>query len=300
MTVTTTARLFGAARPLAALLLGVGLLAARPALAQDDPLDDLSDILGDDSTAPEGTVADERQAIEEEAARDDASDAENRGTEVVDLPPAKKKLIKILQRKYFLKLGRGEITPYAGVITNDPFLRRILFGASLGYHLTEVFELELNGSYSPTFGTDGVGDYKPVTRQITAENAVAPELSRLTAHATLNFNFSPFYGKVATRGRGAIIFDIYGLFGAGIAYTIDDLKITNSEGQDFAEATRAQVHPALSFGGGLRIAFNRTVALRFEARSLSYIGTFESTSLELKNNLALMLGASFFVGRKPE
>jgi len=295
MTVNTPARLLGAL-----MLATAALLHAGPAAAQDDPLDDLSDILGDDEPTEETTVADERRAVEEDASSDDAALAENRGTEQVELPPAKKKLIKTLQRKYFLKLGRGEITPYAGLVTNDPFLRRILFGASLGYHITEIFELEVNGSYSPTFGTDGVGDYKPVTRQITEQNAVAPELSRLTAHATLNFNFSPLYGKVATRGRGAIIFDIYGLFGAGIAYTIDDLKITNSEGEDFAEATRAQVHPALSFGGGLRIAFNKTFALRFEARSLSYIGTFESTSLELKNNLALMLGASFFVGRKPE
>lgn len=295
MTVNTPARLLGAL-----MLTASALLYAGPAAAQDDPLDDLSDILGDDEPTEETTVADERRAVEEDAESDDAELAANRGTEQVELPPAKKKLIKVLQRKYFLKLGRGEITPYAGLVTNDPFLRRILFGASLGYHITEVFELELNGSYSPTFGTDGVGDYKPVTRQITEQNAVAPELSRLTAHATLNFNFSPLYGKVATRGRGAIIFDIYGLFGAGIAYTIDDLKITNSEGEEFAEATRAQVHPALSFGGGLRIAFNKTFALRFEARSLSYIGTFESTSLELKNNLALMLGASFFVGRKPE
>lgn len=270
-------------------------LTAAPAYAQDESIDDdLADILGTGDTPTEGTVAEERRAVE------DAAPVAVARTETVDLPPARKKLIKTLQRKYFLKLGRGEIMPFVGLVTNDPFLRRVLFGASLGYHVTEVLALELNGSYSPTFGPEGRGDFKGVTAQITEENAVAPEISRLTAHATFNLSYSPFYGKVATRGRGAIVFDLYGLFGTGIAYTVDDLAITNSEGEAVAEATRNQIHPAISFGGGLRVAFTKGVALRFEARSLSYIGTYESTSLELKNNLALMLGASFFIGRKPE
>ncbi len=275
-------------------------LATGSAFAQDPLDDDLADILGDDTSTEEGSVAEEVGAVESAADDDDAAEAAERGVERVVLPPARRKVIKTLQPKYFLKLRRGEVMPYVGMVTNDPFLRRILFGASLGYHVTEVLGIELNGSYSPTFGEEGKGDYKVVTSQITEQNAVAPEISRLTAHATLNLMFSPFYGKVATRRRGAIVFDLFGVFGAGIAYTIDDLNVTNSVGEEFAEATRSQVHPALSFGGGLRVAFNKTFALRFEARSLSYIGTYESTSLELKNNLALMLGAAFFVGRKPE
>lgn len=289
-------------RFLGALTLFAGLAVAPPAALAQDLDDDLADILGEEPEPSEERtdVGREREQVERDAAQDDASIAEARGREQVSLPPPRKKLIKTLQRKYFLKMGRGEVTPYVGIVTNDPFLRRILFGASLGYHLNELLEIELNGGYSPTFGVDGRGDYKVVTGQITDQNAVAPELSRLTGHATLNLNFSPLYGKVATRGRGAIIFDIYGLFGMGFAYTVDDLVVTNSEGQAFAEATRNQFHPAISFGGGLRVAFTKSFAVRFEARSLSYIGTFESTSLELKNNLALMLGGSIFFGRKPQ
>lgn len=293
MTPTLFSRFLGAF--ILSTSLGLG-----PALAQDLD-DDLADILGESApSSPEGTtdVGRERAEIERDARRDDAADAAARGREQVELPPPRRKLIKTIQRKYFIKVGRGEFTPYAGMVTNDPFLRRILFGANLGYHLTEVLGLELHAGGSPSFGVEGGGDFKTVTSEITEEIAVAPELSRLTAYATLNLNFSPFYGKVATRGRGAFIFDLYGIFGMGIAYTVDD--ITNSEGQPFAEATRTLVRPALSFGGGLRVAFSRTFALRFEARSLSYINTFESTSLELKNNLALMLGGSIFFGRKPE
>ena len=274
----------------ALFLASVAALMWAPAAMAQDADDDLDDILGPAEDAGPGTVAEERRAFEREAETDE-------GTEV-EVPEAKKKLIKTLQKKFFLKLGRFEAVPYVGIVTNDPFIQRILFGANLGYHVTEIFEVELQGSYSPNFGQS---DWKDITRQITGEgkNQVAPEISRMTYHLLVNFNYSPFYGKIATR-RSSIMFDIYGTFGAGIVGTSDDLELIGNAGEPQAEATREQVHPALSIGGGLRVAFNKTFALRFEGRTISYIGVLESTKLELKNNLTLMLGASIFFGKRVE
>lgn len=267
-----------------ALLLTTCLAVAPAAHAQDD----LDDILGE--TEGESSVREEREALEREA---DAGVE----TETIQLAEPPKRVIKGIVPKSFIKLGRFEAMPYVGIVTNDPFIRRILFGATFGYHITEIFELELHGSFSPNFGQ---GDLKTITRQITEQNQVSPEISRQVGHATLNFNFSPFYGKVATPGRSTINFDLYGTFGAGIVYTEDDLELVQKTDDDKALATANQVHPAISFGGGLRVAFNKTFALRFEIRSLSYIGVLESTQLELRNNLMLGLGASFFFGRRIE
>lgn len=261
---------------------------ADDGVAQDED-DDLDDILGTSSDS--SSVRQERRDIEREAATDD-------GQIEVQLPEAKKKLIRILQPKTFLKIGRFEFVPQVGVVTNDPFIRRIMFGAALGYHFTEVFELELQGSFAPNFQE---GDWKAITKQITAEgaNQVAPEISRQMWHLTLNFNYSPFYGKVATR-KGSIVFDVYASFGTGIVGTLDDLALIGNEDVPEAVYTERQVHPALSLGGGLRIAFNRTFALRLEGRTISYIGVLESRKLELKNNLTVILGASIFFGRRFE
>ncbi|MCB9663370.1 MAG: outer membrane beta-barrel domain-containing protein [Alphaproteobacteria bacterium] len=262
-------------------------------LAPDEPApstdDDLDEILGekDPNTS---TVAEERREFERDA------DVGRDRVEELELPPPEKRLIKTLQKKNILKLGRFEAMPYVGYVPNDPFIHRIMFGLGLGYHITEIFEIELQGSVAPNFDR---GDWKPVTTEIF-ENKVAPKISRQIAHALVNLNFAPFYGKIATR-KSSILFDIYGTFGFGFVYTEDDLAVIHGEfPPPEAFATERQVHPALSAGGGLRVAFNKTFALRFEGRTISYIGVLDSSEHEVKNNLALLLGASIFFGRRIE
>jgi outer membrane beta-barrel protein len=258
------------------------------ASAQEDP-DDLGDILGEDTPPKDSSVRTEREALESEGEKEERVK--------VDVPEGKRKVIKVLQEKSFVKVGRFEGVIFGGGITNDPFIRRILFGLDLGYHVTEIFQVELQGSFSPDLDT---GDHKAVTKQIIAANQVSPEISRMMAHATLNVNFSPFYGKLATFGRNSIIFDLYGTFGTGIVFTQDDLELTEQTDDPKATATQRQIHPALTFGGGVRVMFGKVAGIRFEVRDLSYINVLESTQLELKNNLMLMGGVSIFFGRRME
>ncbi len=275
------------------------LSAPAAAWAQEDVDDDLDEILGTGPSSPTSTVADERREAEREA---------EQGTDPTDvvLPDAKKHLIKTLQKKNFLKIKRFEFMPFVGLVTNDPFVNRILFGGGLGYHITEVFQFEIQGSYAPILGVDGVGDYKPVTNQLTCQgkaddsncNSVAPEISRQIWHMVGQFNWSPFYGKIAAR-RSTIAFDLYASLGAGVVGTQDDLKLLGVGPSDTdAFATEFQAHPAISLGGGLRVNFSKTVGLRLEVRTISYIGVLRSTQLELKNNLTMLLGASILFGRR--
>jgi len=255
------------------------------AYAQDD---DLADILNDGSQSSETTIADERRAVESDTAA---------STQELTLAPPKKRVIKILQRKQFMKINRAEITPMFGGVVNDPFLRRIIFGADITYYPTEVLGVELSGGFSPNLGE---ADWKGITKQIVEENKLSPELSRLMGWTTLSAVFSPIHGKVAVVGKSVIIFDIYGTFGAGLAFTHDDEQALSPDGGGLgpaAQATLKEFHPTISFGGGFRAAFNETVALRFEVRSLSYIEVIEATNLQLKNNVMLKAGVSFFFPR---
>jgi hypothetical protein len=48
------------------------------------------------------------------------------------------------------------------------------------------------------------------------------------------------------------------------------------------------------FGGGARVAFNKQLAARLEVKSMSYIETINSSTLEMKNNLIVQGNVSFF------
>ena len=297
---------------LAALFGLAGTLAfAAPASAQDhdvpvvaqsddeEPDEDEDDFL-EELLGETETVASEREAVE-------SGDIDDRvgvqGEEIIELTEdQKKRLIKTLERKNFLKLGRWEATPTLGAVTNDPFLRRYLGGVGLAYHITEIFAVEGMVGFSPNLAPDedtgeacNDPDWKPLTCQLVSENHVSPDISKLTLFYNGTFQFSPIYGKVALNGRRIINFDIFGSFGMGATHTQDDLNALGADQNDEkATNTANQIHPTTNFGGGARIILNESFALRVDGRSLVYIETVNSTTLEMKNNFILTGSLSIF------
>jgi outer membrane beta-barrel protein len=256
-------------------------------IAQDD---DLDDILGSDDDNEE-SVGDEVDALR----RGEIGDTVGaRQESVLDLEAANsnRRVIKTIQSKTFLKLGRWELSPHVAFVSNDPFLNRYIVGTGIGYNLTEIFAIEGMLDFSPDLGT---GDWKPLTTQLVEENHVSPDISKLNLFGSACFVFSPIYGKAAISGRKLINFDIYGKFGMGATRTADDLEALQSVGDPRAEATQFQVHPTTNFGGGARIIFNENLAMRVEGRSMVYIETVNATTLEMKNNFILQFSASFFI-----
>ena len=233
---------------------------------------------------------DERSAVESGEIGDTVG-ARDEEVILVDDEGKEKTVIKTIQRKNFLKLGRFEASPHVAFVANDPFLNRYIFGSGLAYHVTEVFAVEGNFDFAPDLGE---GDWKPLTTQLVNENSVSPDISKLTMFGSLTFQYSPIYGKLAIVGRDIILFDVYGNFGMGFTRTTDDLEALQATGDERAIATQFQTHPTTNFGGGLRIIFGESIAARVEARSMVYIETVSATTLEMKNNLILQAAASFF------
>lgn len=255
---------------------------------EDEDDDDFDDLFGDPD---DESVEDEQDALR-------AGDIDDRvgvvGEDIMKVERARQdRLIKTIQRKNFLKLGRLETSPYVGFVTNDPFINRYLAGVGLAYHVTEIFAIEANLGYAPNLGE---ADWKPLTKQIVEENNVSPDISKLTLFTNTGFQFSPIYGKVALNGRRIINFDIFAAFGIGITQTQDDLDALGADESDAAAInTAVQWHPTTNIGGGVRVIFNDMIAFRLEGRSLIYIETVESTTLEMKNNFILAGSVSFFV-----
>jgi outer membrane beta-barrel protein len=263
-----------AAEPEATVPVEVSATDAAPAVAQDD----------DDT--PADSVKSETDAVKKSSA-----------TAAPTLPEdeeRRRRIIKTIQKKNFVKVGRYEVGPSLGFVANDPFLNRYIIGGVFDYHLTEVFAAELQFGYAPILGKGGEDDpdWKPLSKQLLIENSVSPDISKLTAHGSLALAFAPIYGKAAI-GRKIIIFDMYGYFGGGVTATQDDL-VALQNNDESAQLTQNEVHPTTNFGVGARIAFNEGVALRIEGKSMSYIETVNSTTLEMKNNFILQGNVSFF------
>ncbi len=248
----------------------------------DDALDD---ILND---TDEESVASEQEAVKS----GDLDDRVGVQSEVIfeEDEASRRRVIKTIQAKNFLKLGRFEATPFLGFVTNDPFINRRLGGLSFAYHMTEIFALELMLGYAPDFGQ---ADWKPLTRQLVDKNKVSPDISKLTLFSHAAFQFSPIYGKVAVNGRKIINFDVFGTFGMGATLTQDDLEALGDDSET-AVATQIQWHATTNIGGGARVIINENWAIRAEGRSLVYIETINSTTLEMKNNFIVSLAASYF------
>lgn len=260
------------------------------ALAQDSEDDALSDILNETSNA---TAAQERTAVEQ----GNTNSIIGADDKAIKLPEEdRSRVIKTLQKKTFLKIGRSELSPHIGYVTNDPFINRYLAGVGYAYHMTEIFAVEFIGSYSPDFGD---ADWKPITAQLVNENKVSPDISKLTYYGNVNFQFSPIYGKIAVGNRTIMNFDVFGTFGTGIAHTLDDAEAMQANAGDPSDqdffASQSQHHATTNFGGGLRFIFSNNLAIRLEGRSMQYIETIASTTLEMKQNFLLLASASIFL-----
>jgi outer membrane beta-barrel protein len=265
-------------------LLALAALLTTPALADDE----LDDILGE---APKST-AQERKALEE-GKTDVVGEKKADPLAEENVDETKRPPIKVLQKKTFLKIGKFEVGPHLGFVSNDPFINRYIFGANAGYHFTEVLSAELAGSFSPDFGQ---GDWKPITRQIIDNNKVSPDISKVIWVLNATAQFAPIYGKLAVN-KSIIIFDIYGIFGMGVTGTQDDLEAIQCAGVEGTPCvlTASQQHFTTTVGGGFRVALTDTFATRIEGRSLSFIETLNGSSLEMKNNFILQASATFFL-----
>lgn len=279
----------------ASLPASAAVLPPGDALAADD--DDSSDESDDDildsilsGEKREESAEQERRALERGEIGDNVG-ARQEAAINLEEEEAQKRLIKTVQRKNFLKLGRVEVSPHLAFVANDPFLNRYIIGTGVNYNLTEIFALELTLDYAPDFGR---ADWKPLTEQLVEKNSVSPDISKMTFNTNVSFLYSPIYGKVAV-GHKIINFDIYGAFGAGATLTNDDLDALQTDVTDQrAVATQTQTHPTTNIGGGARIVFTPNIAARIEGRSLVYIEAVNSTTLEMKNLFILQGAFSVF------
>jgi outer membrane beta-barrel protein len=120
--------------------------------------------------------------------------------------------IVVVPRKPFLKGGRLELAPLAGVSINDNLIRHYMFGVDLNYFLTDVLWVGLQGQYF----------VKQVTNQeelIGLQYNRTPTLNQYLYGGALNFGYVPVYGKFALFNRGIMHWEIWASAGVGLTVT---------------------------------------------------------------------------------
>ena len=280
----------------------------------DGPRLDLPDLrdLEDEPEPVEEAEEEEEESLDDRyrvvlpGSEEEEEDDEEAKADLSEDKRRRRGLVKVIQKKFFLKYRRVEFTPQIGYVGNDHFIRRFAVGAAIGYHINEVLEVEVLLSYLPDLAET---DYKPLTKRFRNEEEVVPDISRVTFLGVFNFAVSPIYGKVELGTLRIINYDIYVGAGAGLAQTKDDTAIIRSPCDQYTTVRERkadtangcdyvdQAHFVTNVGGGLRIVFNDWIGVRLDARQFTHIEQVYregDIGLEMKQNFMISFGASFF------
>jgi outer membrane beta-barrel protein len=193
--------------------------------------------------------------------------------------------IKSVQNKFFLKKNRFEITPFGALTLNDPFKQRIMVGGHAVYHITDMFGAGLTGGYNFNKESD--------TTVFVQAAGAPPETSNLKYLLTLDFLWTPIYGKISFFASWIVNFDWYlvaggGAFGAEVP-----------EG-DQADLEGAGYKPTACLGTGQRWFINRWLAFNWELRDYIYSLQIGEDKLaaevgDIQNQIYVFVGLSFFI-----
>ncbi len=207
---------------------------------------------GDDGTMEFGVI--DTEEVAREAERDRQAEID---------------LIRVIQRRPFLRQKRVEVAPFIGTNVNDALVSIFVAGGSLNYHLTEVMSVGVNGGYSLGTETD-------LFDRVIEDYELFPQISKVKWYATLNFQYAFIYGKFALFNTWIIPWDTYALLGAGFTQTELDGHLT------------------IAAGIGQRYFMNRWFTLNVELRDQVYNENYPAGS-EIVNNLMFTAGVSFFI-----
>jgi outer membrane beta-barrel protein len=175
---------------------------------------------------------------------------------------------------------------------------------SLIYHIRESLALELQGGWlfgrynSSTFSQ--LSSLKDASGNVIIDNdgtAYGYKMSpvdyyRVPWLATLNFQWTPFYGKLAFHNLAFGDFGIYFLVGAGVS----GLELINpaSASADVITKGAIPIQMTTSYGAGIRVHFSSRWGLRLEVRdNVLALWTRDESSFDIAHKVNVQLGVSY-------
>jgi outer membrane beta-barrel protein len=181
--------------------------------------------------------------------------------------------IVVVPRKAFLKGGRLEMAPFAGVSINDNLIRHYAFGLDLNYFLTDVLWVGLQGQYF----------VKALTEReelIGLQYNRIPTLNHYLYAAALNFGYVPVYGKFAWVNSSILHWEIYASVGVGL--TVSE-TIPRNPGSSPFQNQLLTVSPGI----GSRFFFSDWLTVNFCLRDYIMGDKFEHVPNDFPNDATM-------------
>jgi outer membrane beta-barrel protein len=171
--------------------------------------------------------------------------------------------IVVVPRKSFLKGGRLELQPLAGVTVNDNLIRHWVFGADLNYFLTDAIWVGLQGQYF-------VKQLETQAELVGLQFNRTSTMNRYLYGGAFNMGYVPSYGKFALFNRQIIQWEIWISAGFGATFT-------EVIARDPAQQKNAFKNTALTpnVGIGSRIFLTDWMTLNFALRDYIIADKFE-------------------------
>ena len=182
--------------------------------------------------------------------------------------------VHIVQKKRFADEGKHELVLYPGVVqVNGKFTNHVGTGLNYVYHLQENFALQVGGQYN---WYSDESDFNLELIDKVREQAQAASSLLLQWGAYAGVEVTPLYGKFAFFNNSLAQFSLVLSGGAGIGKTRHLIRpeVANEvEGQTYQVPARFG-DTGNKFlgevGGGFRVQFGESYALRLEVRDLIY------------------------------
>jgi outer membrane beta-barrel protein len=211
------------------------------------------------------------------SAQEELDDSDCQGLSY-DMCWAKRRSIRVIQKRTYLKEGKWEFTVNTGIIPNDDFWVYIPAGLAVTHFISEDVGLELEATYTTEVQT-ALKD-KLVQAGLTVN---LPQY--LQYRTTLNGLWSPVYGKVGFLSSQLYEYDMNLVFGAGLMGTQTTLDQEGKQTEHTPTFT-AEV------GAGFRFWMNEAFALRIGYRHYFYAAKGGGFSKPAE----FSIGFSYFTG----
>jgi outer membrane beta-barrel protein len=150
--------------------------------------------------------------------------------------------IVVVPRKAFLKGGRVELQPLAGVTVNDNLIRHFVFGADINYFLTDALWVGLQGQYF-------VKQLETQTELLGLQFNRTSTMNRYLYGGAFNMGYVPGYGKFALFNRQIIHWEVW--ISAGFGATFTEVIARNPADQASKAFKNTALTPNAGLGGRL-------------------------------------------------
>jgi outer membrane beta-barrel protein len=180
-----------------------------------------------------------------------------------------KQAMYAVQQIYALRYHRFEVNPYFGLTMNDQFVGHPGPGLALNFYITNVLAIGVNGNFY-----QGLNSVSSFNLQTSRAARVGEPITEYQWNANANFTYVPAYGKFAGFGDFIFHYDFFVHGGAG-AISTRPVAVIDPDNRTFTFKPKVDIH----VGGGLRIFFNRWLALTLDIADYIYFEKLENTTI---------------------